>query len=67
MTSCKQELARMIVRISKECHIDVDEDAYIEHFRPYLMDVCHAWCKGSSFLEVCRKTDIFEGEAVYAF
>lgn len=51
----------MIARVSKECHVDIDEDSYVDKFKPYLMDVCHAWCNGSSFMEVCRKTDIFEG------
>ncbi len=59
-----QELARLIVRVSKECHIEIEEDTYIDHFKPYLMDACFAWCNGSSFLEVCRKTDIFEGNLV---
>ena len=52
----------MIVRVSKECHIDVEEEVYIERFKPYLMDVSYAWCNGSSFLDICRKTDIFEGK-----
>lgn len=56
-----QELARMIARISKECHIDVDEDVYVDRFKPFLMDVCYAWCNGCTFMDVCRKTDIFEG------
>ncbi|KAL6956293.1 Exosome RNA helicase MTR4, partial [Sarracenia purpurea var. burkii] len=62
-----QELARMIARVSKECHVDIDEDSYVDKFKPYLMDVCHAWCNGSSFMEVCRKTDIFEGSIIRSF
>ncbi|XKL61384.1 hypothetical protein PGB90_008441 [Kerria lacca] len=62
-----QELARTIVRVSNECHMEIDEDVYIDHFKPYLMDICHEWCNGSSFAEICRKTDIFEGSIIRSF
>ena len=31
-------------------------------FKPHMMDVVHAWCNGSSFSQICKMTDIFEGE-----
>ena len=39
------------------------EDEYVEKFKPFLMDVVFDWCNGSSFLEICKKTDIFEGKS----
>lgn len=27
------------------------------------MDVVYEWCNGSSFMELCKKTDIFEGKS----
>ena len=45
-----------------EAKLEMDEEAYVESFRPNMMDVVHAWCKGSTFAQICRMTDIFEGE-----
>ncbi|KAK0073851.1 hypothetical protein PV326_013002, partial [Microctonus aethiopoides] len=56
-----QDLARRIAKVSSEANLDLDEDAYVERFKPFLMDVVYAWCKGASFLQICKMTDIFEG------
>ena len=57
-----QDLARHIARISNEAKLELDEDAYVEGFKPFLMDVVYAWCKGASFGKICQMTDIYEGE-----
>uniref|UniRef100_A0A0A1WP95 Superkiller viralicidic activity 2-like 2 n=1 Tax=Zeugodacus cucurbitae TaxID=28588 RepID=A0A0A1WP95_ZEUCU len=59
-----QDLARRIAKISTECKLNMDEESYVEKFKPFLMDVVLAWCKGASFLSVCRMTDIFEGSII---
>uniref|UniRef100_A0A8D9EIG9 Superkiller viralicidic activity 2-like 2 n=1 Tax=Cacopsylla melanoneura TaxID=428564 RepID=A0A8D9EIG9_9HEMI len=59
-----QELARHIARISIESKLDLDEDSYVNQFKPSLMDVVHEWCEGASFLKVCSITDIFEGSII---
>lgn len=59
-----QELARRIAKISNECKLDLDEETYVEKFKPFMMDVVLAWCKGASFLSVCKMTDIFEGSII---
>ncbi|XP_054743075.1 exosome RNA helicase MTR4-like [Anastrepha obliqua] len=59
-----QDLARRIAKISTECKLSIDEESYVEKFKPFLMDVVLAWCKGASFLSVCRMTDIFEGSII---
>ncbi|VDO53273.1 unnamed protein product [Onchocerca flexuosa] len=56
-----QEYARRIARVTKESKLEIDEDKYVESFKPHLMDVVHAWCTGSSFAEILKKTDVFEG------
>lgn len=56
-----QELARRIAKVCSEAHLDLDEDGYVERLKPFLMDVVYAWCKGASFLQICKMTDIFEG------
>lgn len=57
-------LARRIAKISTECKLDLDEQAYVEKFKPFLMDVVLSWCKGASFLSLCKMTDIFEGSII---
>lgn len=57
-----QDLARRIAKVSAEAKLDLQEDDYVNQFKPFLMDVVYAWCKGSSFLEICKMTDIFEGK-----
>uniref|UniRef100_A0A158Q820 Superkiller viralicidic activity 2-like 2 n=1 Tax=Elaeophora elaphi TaxID=1147741 RepID=A0A158Q820_9BILA len=55
-----QEYARRIARVTKESKLEIDEDKYVESFKPHLMDVVHTWCSGASFAEILKKTDIFE-------
>jgi ATP-dependent RNA helicase DOB1 len=38
-----QAAARAIGEVQRECGLDVDTDAYVESFRPALMDIIHAW------------------------
>ncbi|XP_055592705.1 exosome RNA helicase MTR4 [Uranotaenia lowii] len=59
-----QDLARRIAKVSNECKVELDEERYVESFKPFLMDVVLAWCKGSSFLELCKMTEIFEGSII---
>lgn len=57
-----KELARKIAKVCKDAKLDIDEDAYVEGFKPFLMDVCYEWCRGASFYQICQMTDIFEGK-----
>ncbi|CAG9461301.1 unnamed protein product [Pedinophyceae sp. YPF-701] len=61
-----QDTARMIAEVSRECKLDLDVEEYVESFKPYLMDVVYAWSRGSSFADVCKMTDIFEGSIIRA-
>ena len=49
-----QETARRIAKVSKECKLPVDEDAYVQSFKVELMDCVLQWCKGASFAEICK-------------
>ena len=31
-----------------EAKLELDEESYVESFRPHLMDVVHAWCSVST-------------------
>ncbi|KAK4337313.1 hypothetical protein RND71_043599 [Anisodus tanguticus] len=59
-----QELAKRIADVSKEAKLEIDETEYIESFKPHLMDVVYAWSKGSSFAQLCKMTDVFEGSII---
>ncbi|XP_044260284.1 exosome RNA helicase MTR4 [Tribolium madens] len=59
-----QDLARRIAKVSSEARLPLDEDAYVEKFKPGLMDVVFSWCNGSSFSDLCKMTEIFEGSIV---
>jgi ATP-dependent RNA helicase DOB1 len=57
-----QEMARRIARVSREAKIKIEEDQYVDTFKPFMMDVVHEWCKGGSFAQICKMTDVFEGK-----
>ncbi|KAF5399384.1 Superkiller viralicidic activity 2 [Paragonimus heterotremus] len=59
-----QDTARRIARISNECRLKVDEDAYVDSFKPHLMDLVDAWTRGASFAKICSMTDLFEGTII---
>ncbi|XP_031351055.1 exosome RNA helicase MTR4 [Photinus pyralis] len=59
-----QEMARRIAKVSNEARLDLDEESYVEKFKPSLMDVVFAWCNGAVFSELCKMTDIFEGSII---
>ena len=45
--SVLQDTARRIARISIEAKLDLEEETYVESFRPHIMDVVHAWASVS--------------------
>lgn len=60
-TACSctaQETARYIAEVSRECKLGTDPDAYVESFRPFLMDIMYSWSKGASFAEICNMTGV---------
>lgn len=63
--SSQQECAKRIAKVSAEAKLDVDEDAYLNQFRPHLMDVVYTWANGASFSQICKMTDVFEGELFF--
>ncbi|KHN75815.1 Superkiller viralicidic activity 2-like 2 [Toxocara canis] len=59
-----QDYARRIAKITKESKLDIDEDKYVESFKPHMMDVVHDWCSGATFADILKKTEIFEGSII---
>jgi len=59
-----QDMARKIAKVSKEAKIELEEDEYVERFKPFMMDIVHEWTKGASFREIIKMTDMFEGSII---
>ncbi|CAI5494381.1 unnamed protein product, partial [Closterium sp. Naga37s-1] len=59
-----REAAQHIARVQIEEKIEVDEEEYVDQFRPTLMSVFYQWSKGESFGKVIDSTDVFEGTIV---
>ncbi len=57
-----KETARRVARVSIESKIDMDEERYVDGFKPYMMDVVKAWVDGQSFASICKMTSIYEGK-----
>lgn len=50
--------------MSRDSKLELDEDDYIDQFKPHLMDVVFGWSKGASFGQICKMTDAFEGSII---
>jgi ATP-dependent RNA helicase DOB1 len=59
-----QDMARKIAKVSKEAKLELEEDEYVERFKPFMMDIVHEWCKGASFKDIMKMTDMFEGSII---
>ena len=42
----------------------MDEESYVDSFKPHMMDVVNSWCNGAEFAQICKMTDIFEGKII---
>ena len=47
-----QAQARIIAKVSQESKLDVNEDEYVQSFKPQLMEVVYSWSQGSSFAQI---------------
>lgn len=59
-----KELARKIIKVSKEAKMEINEDTYLDQMKPFLMDPVYSWCNGATFHEICKQTEIFEGSII---
>lgn len=60
-TRHSQEHARRIAKVTNECKLPLEVEKYVDKFKPSMMGIVLAWCNGSSFVDVCKIADIFEG------
>jgi ATP-dependent RNA helicase DOB1 len=50
--------------VCQEARLPIDEQQYVNSFKPELMDIVYAWCQGAKFSQVCKMTVIFEGSII---
>ncbi|KAF7506164.1 ATP-dependent RNA helicase mtr4 [Endocarpon pusillum] len=62
-----QRQARIIAKVSQESKLPLNEDEYVQSFKPQLMNVIFDWAKGKSFAEICKMTDVYEGSLIRVF
>lgn len=61
------EMAAKVAKVYREAKIDIVEQDYVDQFRPELMEVTYAWCKGAKFAQLCKMTDVYEGSLIRTF
>lgn len=49
-----QEIARRIAKVAKESKLAIVEEEYVQSFKVELMDVVMQWCRGASFIDICK-------------
>uniref|UniRef100_A0A8C6KMJ9 Exosome RNA helicase MTR4 n=1 Tax=Nothobranchius furzeri TaxID=105023 RepID=A0A8C6KMJ9_NOTFU len=59
-----RECAKRIAKVSADAKLEVDEETYLNQFKPHLMDVVYAWANGATFAQICKMTDVFEGSII---
>uniref|UniRef100_A0A8C0PL09 Exosome RNA helicase MTR4 n=2 Tax=Canis lupus familiaris TaxID=9615 RepID=A0A8C0PL09_CANLF len=59
-----QECAKRIAKVSAEAKLEIDEETYLNSFKPHLMDVVYTWATGATFAHICKMTDVFEGSII---
>ncbi|KAI9815034.1 MAG: ATP-dependent RNA helicase mtr4 [Pycnora praestabilis] len=62
-----QAQARIIAKVSQESKLPLNEDEYVQGFKYQLMEVVYSWAHGSSFAQICKMTDVYEGELIRLF
>ncbi len=58
------QVIKEVIHQYKDCHMNVDENDYINSFNPILIDVTYAWAKGQKFVEICKISEVFEGSII---
>lgn len=60
-----QNYARRIAQATIDARLEMDQEEYVESFRPQMMDIVYNWIQGQSFQEICDSNkDVFEGSII---
>lgn len=58
------DIVKKLGEVFSDCKINIDQEAYANTIKPQLIEVTYMWCCGSSFAEILKLTDIFEGNII---
>ena len=47
-----QNQAKLVAKVSQESKLKVNEEEYVQKFKPDLMEVVYMWAKGASFADI---------------
>eukprot|EP01025_Chloroclados_australasicus_P024879 TRINITY_DN24936_c1_g1_i2.p2 TRINITY_DN24936_c1_g1~~TRINITY_DN24936_c1_g1_i2.p2 ORF type:complete len:452 (+),score=55.80 TRINITY_DN24936_c1_g1_i2:130-1485(+) len=59
-----RQAAKKIAKVSCECKLEIDEKAYVNSFKPRMIDGIISWCRGQKFAQVIKICGIYEGSLV---
>ncbi|KAL7671785.1 hypothetical protein ACOME3_006688 [Neoechinorhynchus agilis] len=59
-----QQVARRVAKVTSECKMEINIEAFVDSFKPYLMDVVRAWAEGKPFWSIVKMTTVFEGSII---
>jgi ATP-dependent RNA helicase DOB1 len=57
-------IARRFSSIFIESKLNIDQESYINNYKPSLMEAVFAWAHQAKFSEICELTDVFEGTII---
>ncbi|CAG9326340.1 unnamed protein product [Blepharisma stoltei] len=60
LTSTAKRFADVFV----QSKLNIDQEAYVNSYKPSLMEAVYAWAHGSKFSEICTLTDTYEGTII---
>jgi ATP-dependent RNA helicase DOB1 len=56
-----KENAKKIAEVLVDCKIEIAEQEYVDSFKIDLMEVTLEWANGCKFSEICKLTEVYEG------
>jgi ATP-dependent RNA helicase DOB1 len=58
------ESAKRVADVLVECKIKINKEDYIETMKADFMEIAFEWANGAKFAEICKLTDIYEGNII---
>ena len=56
--------ARRVATVQQESKVEVDVEEYVKKFKLGLADITLRWCRGTKFVDLMAKSQIFEGSVI---
>lgn len=56
--------AKRFADVFVQSKLNIDQDAYVNSYKPSLMEAVYAWTHDAKFAEICQLTDVYEGTII---